>query len=207
VIQHRDSLPFSFGSRIVSKVIGAFYGQRCPGPFDVEGQMRAALLPLLGYLDHPELRRCRNDSLRSHGGLRNAPVFRLCEKRLLAVTPSDRFQDPYIVAVLLAMAQTQRRRASQQRGPCAPSTSSYSSLTEAASYPVGTPSILLLRKGLFLGPCHDVFRAYTTAMILFFANTWILRLSFGDGLAQERYHRSHPHLHGRRFSPVSRQTS
>ncbi|PYH90342.1 hypothetical protein BO71DRAFT_487183 [Aspergillus ellipticus CBS 707.79] len=44
----------------------------------------------------------------------NAPVHRIQQKKLASIKPPNRAEDPYIVAILVALAQKQRRRRQQQ---------------------------------------------------------------------------------------------
>src|SRR5690606_37027907 len=85
-------------------------------------------LPMLAYLNKSQLASIRKNLYgvaRGPGGAPNEPVSRLQQLRAKMLVPADPEQDPYIVAVMLAMAQAHFYRE--------PSSSSRSSSQGSAS--------------------------------------------------------------------------
>lgn len=108
-------IPLWFDSHIASTVYGSFFCQRSPV---APGEWPRGV-PVLGYLELTEIQHQRKLSLQPKPPRRakwapNMPVWRLFQKRLLSVTPRPSEHDPYIVAVLIAMAQAQRLAASME---------------------------------------------------------------------------------------------
>ncbi|KAF5620909.1 uncharacterized protein FTJAE_11534 [Fusarium tjaetaba] len=70
--------------------------------------------PIIGYFQYDELIKERERALvpRSHPvpGASNLPVERLSQRRLHDLTPARWFEDPYLVCVLLSLAQLQRQK-------------------------------------------------------------------------------------------------
>lgn len=65
----------------------------------------------LAYLDLEKLRLCRNTSIKISTSKRfNPPITRLWQKQQRRLRPTHEEEDPYIAAVLIALAQRQRHR-------------------------------------------------------------------------------------------------
>ncbi|PNP53575.1 hypothetical protein FNYG_15752 [Fusarium nygamai] len=75
---------------------------------------RFELRPIIGYFQYDELIKKRERALvpRSHPvpGASNLPVERLFQHRLHDLTPALWFEDPYLVCVLLSLAQLQWKK-------------------------------------------------------------------------------------------------
>lgn len=135
------NIPFFFNGRIVTHVQldGLYLVDSTKGFF--------AFL----HLDSVDARRQRHMSrkYKSHQG---APNTRLRDKKLCAIPPSDRAEDPYIVAALIALAQAQRRRRAlpsapaQSNGPESGKTSS----SESPDLFKVRPSLLIIVNGPYV---------------------------------------------------------
>ncbi|KAJ5566754.1 hypothetical protein N7535_006060 [Penicillium sp. DV-2018c] len=66
---------------------------------------------LIGYFDYLDLFYGRKERLQpmGHPTYNNAPVARIFEKRLAQITPANWKEDPYLVCILLSIAQLQER--------------------------------------------------------------------------------------------------
>lgn len=70
------------------------------------------LQSLVGYFNYTDVKRRRQEKLRPRqnpGGGHNAPGQRLFQKRLFQITPLEWAHDPYLVCILLSIAQLQER--------------------------------------------------------------------------------------------------
>ncbi|SCO54663.1 uncharacterized protein FFNC_15615 [Fusarium fujikuroi] len=81
--------------------------------FQIDAQHDLEQLPIIGYCHYNNLTEERKHALtpkcRPDTGAYNLPVERLCQHRLRASTPDLWFEDPYLVCVLLSLAQLQWR--------------------------------------------------------------------------------------------------
>lgn len=74
--------------------------------------------PIVGYYHYDNVARERQRAMtaRSHpNGSYNLPVARIYQRRLRNVAPALWFEDPYLVCILLSLAQLQRRRSQLPR--------------------------------------------------------------------------------------------
>ncbi|KAL1838498.1 hypothetical protein VTJ49DRAFT_2605 [Mycothermus thermophilus] len=137
-------------------------------------------MPMLAYISRSQLANIRKNLygvLRGPGGMPNEPVARLQKLRAKMLVPADPAEDPYIIAIMLAMAQAHCYRES-------PSSSRASSQTSSSSPPssngrrtvrVAPPSFRDVRvqiithdEGSDAGsdPCLYVYTATVTATFL-----------------------------------------
>ncbi|KAK0701115.1 hypothetical protein B0T21DRAFT_134619 [Apiosordaria backusii] len=101
IIYRRSDLLFSFGSRPVVNLT-------TDGVFSLSRTDSAA--PVMAYLDIEAVRSRRNTSIKVSGGNRpNPPIARLRQKIQRRLNPIKEAEDPYIAAVLIALAQAVTR--------------------------------------------------------------------------------------------------
>ncbi|KAK4148382.1 hypothetical protein C8A00DRAFT_47723 [Chaetomidium leptoderma] len=94
-----------FGHRIFSKVVRIPYVWSCPAlPATSFSQVDAGM-PMLAYINRSQLAANRKNLYSVPRGPENEPVSRLQQLRSKKLIPADADHGPYIVAVLLAMAQ------------------------------------------------------------------------------------------------------
>jgi len=126
---HSDSLPFSFNQQRITSL-------RTSGIFSSPSSD-----PALAYLDLDALRVWRNNTIRplnwQYGG---GPVASLRQKQQRLLQPKNRFEDPYIAAVLIALAQGQRR-AQQASQPEEVTTAGSSHLDTMPACPTQSPPL------------------------------------------------------------------
>ncbi|KAK0639581.1 hypothetical protein B0T16DRAFT_245996 [Cercophora newfieldiana] len=102
IIYQRSVLPFSFGSRPVVNLT-------TNGVFSLSGTDSAA--PVMAYLDLEDVRSRRNASIKLSSDNRpNPPIAHLRQKIQRRLNPIKEAEDPYIVAVLVALAQAAAAR-------------------------------------------------------------------------------------------------
>ncbi|KAK3363711.1 hypothetical protein B0T25DRAFT_470005 [Lasiosphaeria hispida] len=100
IIHQGSHLPFRFGSCPVVRLY-------TDGVFSLSATDSA--IPVMAYLDLEAVRLRRNASVKvSHGNRPNPPVARLRQKIQRLLNPSKEAEDPYIAAVLIALAQCRR---------------------------------------------------------------------------------------------------
>ncbi|KAK3358785.1 hypothetical protein B0T25DRAFT_531157 [Lasiosphaeria hispida] len=101
IIYRRSDLLFNFGSRPVIKL-------PTNGVFSLSGTDSAA--PVMAYLDLEAVRSRRNASIKVSGDNRpNPPIAGLRQKIQRRLNPIKEAEDPYIAAVLVALAQAAAR--------------------------------------------------------------------------------------------------
>ncbi|KAF3069990.1 hypothetical protein CFAM422_006744 [Trichoderma lentiforme] len=66
--------------------------------------------PSLAFLSLRDVSRQRDMSIRPWHVRRSSPEYRILEKKRNSVGPANKVEDPYIAAVLIALAQKQQRR-------------------------------------------------------------------------------------------------
>lgn len=101
------TLPFRFGHRVVATLPtdGVFYS-----PISPATSSDACPPPTVAYIDLGTLRSLREKTLGVfYRARRNSPVARLRQRQLKKLLPANEAQDPYIAAVLIALAQEQQR--------------------------------------------------------------------------------------------------
>ncbi|GKT61051.1 hypothetical protein ColTof3_08390 [Colletotrichum tofieldiae] len=108
-IKHeKNRLFFSFASHDIRMPCAVF---SCPTPPIARASVACDVtVPTIAYLDHSNIRSAREDSLQY---LRTSRFGKSPESlyyaRLAQTTPPDRMRDPYVVPLLFALAQAQRR--------------------------------------------------------------------------------------------------
>ncbi|KAF4985632.1 hypothetical protein FDECE_16423 [Fusarium decemcellulare] len=108
---HMRSPPaFFFANRPIERLNSSFFHVRPDHPSG-KGQHERLVV---GYFHYDTLTRKRRERLspcpHPHGG-HNGPVQRLYQRRLSRITPTTWSQDPYLVCILLSMAQSLAREA------------------------------------------------------------------------------------------------
>jgi hypothetical protein len=95
--RYRPSVPFSFGKHVVAHV-------QLDGVYSVDPKKA-----IFAFFNLESLNMGREGSLSKKSHERESePVARLRDKKLRARQPENAFEDPYIVAALIALAQAQR---------------------------------------------------------------------------------------------------
>ncbi|KAK1991694.1 hypothetical protein LX36DRAFT_753436 [Colletotrichum falcatum] len=106
--------------RTTDQLIFRFQGHRIRMPTEAtfscsQPTLSSVTLPTLAYLDRDTIHRRRERSLEyicnPPSGRSSHSTWRLYKKRLEQITPPNSLQDPYILAMLIALAQSQRRQA------------------------------------------------------------------------------------------------
>lgn len=112
------------------------------GVFSVESN-----IPVLAYLHLSTLQSRRKNSVKvSASNQPNSPVFRLQQKEQRRLQPSKELEDPYIVAVLIALAQEQRTTSASLAAPAlSSSTPGAFQAPEQKHYKVSAWNAFLLR--------------------------------------------------------------
>ncbi|KAF7550379.1 hypothetical protein G7046_g8031 [Stylonectria norvegica] len=103
-----DRLSFRFGQQTVSSLrVDAIYSHRCFSPD----------APSIVVLDLNTLQEHRKNTIRrpDPGGRCNSPCAVIQWKKLRNIEPEKELEDPYIVAILIALAQEQRRVLDRRR--------------------------------------------------------------------------------------------
>jgi hypothetical protein len=96
LIYRRDYLNLYYAGKRVAKLPCHVYG-------DV---IDSTPIPFLAYVDHVEVARFREDSIPTPSC--NLPVWRIREAILARLQPTNIDQDPYLVGILIALAQARR---------------------------------------------------------------------------------------------------
>ncbi|KAF9770110.1 hypothetical protein IL306_012388 [Fusarium sp. DS 682] len=104
--------------------------------------------PMIGYYQYEDLikRRKRANTPKQHPGTSNLPVERLYQRRLRNLTPALWFEDPYLVCVLLSLAQLQwrsKRRSTLEAYPVRLLVTNVSDATHAHVFRADIPSKFL----------------------------------------------------------------
>ncbi|KAH7303002.1 hypothetical protein B0I35DRAFT_485415 [Stachybotrys elegans] len=104
-----NTLPFRFNQQKVAtlQTLGTFSSSSSDsGP------------PILAYLDPETLRFWRNESIKlSASDYAGPQVASLQQKKQRRIQPRNKVEDPYIVAILVALAQEQKRRQGTEARP------------------------------------------------------------------------------------------
>ncbi|KAK1573494.1 uncharacterized protein LY79DRAFT_411075 [Colletotrichum navitas] len=111
--------------RTSKQLIFHFDGHSIPMPASIFSRPQPTLppggtLPILAFLHRLDIQRSREASLEyilcpPPSRRPSSPTARLYDKRLAQTTPSDPLQDPYILAMLIALAQSQQRQYARAR--------------------------------------------------------------------------------------------
>lgn len=107
----RSDLPFFYDRRIVQTLNtnSAFYYSSSPS---------SAATPILAYIDITTVKSWRKDSIViSRSKQFNSLLARLRQKAVQRLRPTKEWKDPYIAAVLIALAQGQRYALQQEEEP------------------------------------------------------------------------------------------
>lgn len=89
--------------------------------------------PIGAYIDRGRVEELRKESLKFHVcNPQNAPVYSILSHKLERLRPANPFKDPYIAALLIAIAQ-ERRSVLEAEKP--------EDLSALKTYPVGIPAV------------------------------------------------------------------
>lgn len=73
-----------------------------------EAAPSAPSLPVAIWTEFSQINGYRRDAIGADRGADNLPVWGTKQRRYKSLSPADRFQDPYLLALLISVAQEQR---------------------------------------------------------------------------------------------------